>query len=535
MDFFFMPANGSLPVPLWTTQGKVLWCSVGGLPIDIPEDVNIYVLQPNHEGFKKVLLVEGAEEYTAYFHPSMHWLGWSLNAPLDLAPEGTSPWRDPAEFAFRHKEVDLLESWIDIVELGSSESKFRDARGALVGYHVPEYWCSNACHLSERLRNVSEVMAADTEWYGRNSQYRALAILPVAIDDGVIHSLQSSVEEAERRIRGARLIIRSQLGWLSWFTAANREWGRGLDSKDKEFVKSLRLPLRKKRGFLFNLSRDYHKTNFRFLLANEVPFHYAWTDAEEKTGHFLRCSPRYLSEYEDLASRSQVDLTGLPSYASWREDLERYDHYFQDAFSGRVGFVVMGYQPYWDYKIIDYAYYGARPVDSRAERNTTIEELRMPSQHQYRLSDFGTKVGSIERDEHVFFYEDPSIVRERWRNRCAPRPNRAFNTFSRREANDSTAIPSTPSGAKSSTSGPGQGSSLARAIKSRTDIGRTFIPMSLTRQSSESGDVLKGVPHNPSAPRTRRDGGTDEEGMDDPLQDVGMNLAEGTGRTELIL
>ncbi|KAF8124412.1 hypothetical protein K438DRAFT_2154869 [Mycena galopus ATCC 62051] len=179
MEFFFKSANGSTPTTLRTIRGDVQWCSVGGLPIDIPEDVNVYALQPNHEGFKKVLLAEGAEDYAAYFHPGMHWLGWAPNTPLNLPRENGSSWRDPAEFAFRNEEVELLESWIDPIELGSSESEFGDARGALVRYHLPDYWCNIASHLSEHLRNVSEIMAASTEWYGRNSQYPSLAILPV--------------------------------------------------------------------------------------------------------------------------------------------------------------------------------------------------------------------------------------------------------------------------------------------------------------------------------------------------------------------
>ncbi|KAF8181903.1 hypothetical protein K438DRAFT_1767630 [Mycena galopus ATCC 62051] len=75
----------------------------------------------------------------------------------------------------------------------------------------------------------------------------------------------------------------------------------------------------------------------------------------------------------------------------------------------------------------------------------------MPSQHQYQLSDFGPKEGGVEKDEHTFFYEDLSIMREQWRTR--------------REVNASTAIPPTPSVAKSAAQGPGQGLSLTRENK----------------------------------------------------------------------
>ncbi|KAF8206728.1 hypothetical protein K438DRAFT_2013843 [Mycena galopus ATCC 62051] len=524
MEFFFTHVNGSTPAPIWTTRGDKQWCSVGGLPIDIPEDVNDYALQPNHERYKRVLLAEGAEDYAAYFHPGMHWLGWSSNIPLDLSSEADSIWRDPAEFAFSHEEVDFLESWIDPTELGRSESEYGDARGAFVGYHLPDYWCNVASRLSERLRSVSEILAASTEWYRLNSQHGSLAILPVAVDDGTMRSLQSSRKEAERRVRGVRLIVRSQLGWLSWFTAVNHVWDHSLDAKDVEFVNLLKLPLRSKRGILFNLSRDYHEVNLRFLLANSVPFHYAWTDAEEKTGRFLRCSPQYLSEYEELASRGPVYFTGLPSFHLWKEDLERYDRYFQDSRSGRIGFIVTGYQPHWDYRMIDYVYYGARPIDSRTERRAcagrfkgrlvttkfedgtsqttctffrqnpiqgaiAIEDLRMPTHHQYRLSDFGLETGSIEKDKYSYFYEDPSIVREQWRTRCAPRPDRSFNTFSGREDTKSAAIPPGPSGGRRVTSGPGQGSSLARGSGAPPSDRGALVPMSPTRRSSRSDDA----------------------------------------------
>ncbi|KAF8164044.1 hypothetical protein K438DRAFT_1984929 [Mycena galopus ATCC 62051] len=530
MEFFFTPVNGSTPAPIWTTCSAEQWCSIGGLPIDIPEDVNNYALQSDHKEYKRVLLAEGAEDYTAYFHPGMHWLGWSPNVPLDYAPEAGSIWRDPAEFAFSREEVDLLESWIDPIELGHSESDLGDAKGALVGYHILDYWCNTASRLSERLRNVSETLSSSTEWCGRNSQYSSLAILPVDIDEGPIRSLQSSRKEAERR---------------------------SLDARDVEFVNLLQLPLRLKRGILFNLSRDYHETNFRFLLANNVPFHYAWTDTEEKTGRFLRCSPQYLSEYEELASRGPVYFTGLPSFNLWKEDLERYDRYFQDSRSGRVGFIVTGYQPHWEYKMIDYIYYGARLIDSRMERcacaerfrgrlittkfedgtsrttctffrqnpiqgDITLEDLRMPLQHRYCLSDFGRETSIIEKDEHSYFYEDPSIVREQWRTRCAPQPDRSFNTFSGKEDPRSAAIPPGPSGGKSASSGPGHGSGLAKGTGAQPSDHGSRGPMSPTRRSMAPADVI----HDPLVPGIKKGGGIGEEDVNDPRRHLSETLAQ---------
>jgi hypothetical protein len=50
------------------------------------------------------------------------------------------------------------------------------------------------------------------------------------------------------------------------------------------------------------LTRDYHDSNFYFLMYHKVPFHYAWTAGEKATGRFHRCSPEFLEELQDITA-----------------------------------------------------------------------------------------------------------------------------------------------------------------------------------------------------------------------------------------
>ncbi|KAF8125539.1 hypothetical protein K438DRAFT_1891877, partial [Mycena galopus ATCC 62051] len=311
---------------------------------------------------------DDAEDYAAYFNPHFHWLGWT---PVD-----------PAWVAFGNHDVETTENWVDSPTSGSEAD---DPGLSLAGYFLEETWRSTAVKL--------ERLACSTDWYGPNSLTPSLGHIPFGCHES--HQV-------------ANPILRSQLGWLSWFTAVLFEWQR-------VFVNSLRLDERDRRGFLYNLTRDYHDSNFYFLMYHK-----------KETGRF------------HITARRETSMSSLPSYSLWKDDLDRYDAFFQDTRFGKVGDV-----------LTEFLHFGARVLDFRHERRgvrktshvgkrtvTTVTFLRhnpiRPNPHKFQLSDFG--------NENDLFRLDSFLARERARYRYAPRPDRSFNSYNGVANDKSTAV-----------------------------------------------------------------------------------------------
>ncbi|KAJ7848764.1 hypothetical protein B0H13DRAFT_1645410, partial [Mycena leptocephala] len=131
----------------------------------------------------------------------------------------------------------------------------------------------------------------------------------------------------------------------------------------------LRLNDQPKVGVLYNMSRDFHEANLPHLVMHNVPIHVAWTDEEKKNWCFLRLSPEVWGEYAAMrASRTPGDvisLADLPSRAAWRNDWDRSDWFFQNKSAGKRGDVDSEFHPDWDYAIVDFHLWGARPLLNR--------------------------------------------------------------------------------------------------------------------------------------------------------------------------
>ncbi|KAF8131246.1 hypothetical protein K438DRAFT_1999053 [Mycena galopus ATCC 62051] len=373
---------------------------------------------------------------------------------------GGPGYRDPAWVAFGKHEIDIVEEWVDTPTSGS---ELDDPGVSLAGYVLEEDWRRTAVKLSERMLAVSEQLARGTEWYGPDSRTESLGHIPFGINKKAVEKVHESTLVAHSCSLVARAILRSQLGWLAWFIAVVFEWGRGLPVADEVFINSLRLHERDRRGFLYNLTQDYHETNFFFLMQNLVPFHYAWTAAEKGTARFLRCSPKFLQELQDLTARNETDMRSMPSYSIWQDDLDRYDVFFQDTRFGKVGEVLTNFQPDWSYNLVEGVHFGAQPMDTRHERRVCAERFKglvrttrmgnrtvttvtffrqnpirindppnrrqQPNPHRFQLSDFGRVASPNEHEENEIFSRDSFLDRERARFQCAPRPDRTFNSY----------------------------------------------------------------------------------------------------------
>ncbi|KAJ7499678.1 hypothetical protein FB451DRAFT_1014775 [Mycena latifolia] len=287
--------------------------------------------------------------------------------------------------------------------------------------------------------------------------------MPEQVDEGLLFATHYLSEEAQEAATGFRQIILSQMAFLNWFSTIKPTWRDDLDQEDRDFLKLLRMEERPKKGYVFNLRRDYHEMNLAHLYSHNVPFHYTWTPEAATDRRFLRLSPEFQAEYVDLIGRTNeglaLDLSKLPSFPKWKEDLERYDVFFQDARVGRVGDNLTSFEPTWEYMIVDFLHYGARPVNSQVVRRAYAERFRgkvhhgldavsvtfhrqnpiakdeppfarrQPG-HRFELSDFASEeVGTAS--ESATFYESTYLIREQVKNRCAPRESegRTFNNY----------------------------------------------------------------------------------------------------------
>jgi hypothetical protein len=213
MNFFSYNADPNRPVPIWSVRNGVDWCSIGGLPLDIPPDVNDYILKMDHHGFQTKMKQNEADQYAAYFNPHFHWLGWSPTQELStpVAPSNQD-YRDPAWVAFGEGEVGTMEVWVDTPTSGS---KVDDPQESLAGYRLDEEWRSTAGKMSERMRELSECLACGTDWYGPNSTMESLGHIPFGVDRRGLGACCESIHSTESRATQAKSILRSQMGWLA--------------------------------------------------------------------------------------------------------------------------------------------------------------------------------------------------------------------------------------------------------------------------------------------------------------------------------
>ncbi|KAJ7071762.1 hypothetical protein B0H15DRAFT_740334, partial [Mycena belliarum] len=206
--------------------------------------------------------------------------------------------------------------------------------------------------------------------------------------------------------------ILGALGFLAWYLSV-AELGTILEASDEAFLRSLRLLDRPKAGVIYDLPRDYHEANFFHLAWNEVPVHYRWTANEEADGRFRRLSPAYWSEYVALkdatADEDAIQLEEFPSYDLWKDDLERYDWFFQDLRAGKRGKELSShfFRPNWEYRIVDFRLWGARTI-------TNWETIRAYSE-RFRGTVASTPYGTV----CTFFrqnprgLDEPAMLRER--------------------------------------------------------------------------------------------------------------------------
>ncbi|KAJ7108449.1 hypothetical protein C8R43DRAFT_1139988 [Mycena crocata] len=455
MDFD-LPLDRERPIPVWSVKNGIKFCSIGGSPDEISPEITDYLGQPpTYPGItnsRGVLLELDYENFAVRYDSKRHWLGYVSKQAL------SGPEEDEASFIFEQNEVELISEY-ERVE-GSSDSD-GDGGTHLVGFFIANSWNLNTIWMSERLNDIIMSVVLKTDFYGPNAWSNRLGDIPAQVDGKELEKLFYKENIAQTAAGNARRTILEQMAFLSWFSTIMPGWKDDLSMDDQTFVETLRLDERPKTGFVFSIEQDYHEMNAYHLMKHGIPFHFAWTKKEENSARFVRYSPKFMEEYEALkAARSgqSVNLRELPSFELWKDDLERFDIFFQDVYSGRMGEMLTEFRPDWEYHLVDFLHYGAHPIDSRQARRACAERFKATlkrtlqghvctffrqnpirpfqpgetliytDEHEIPIESFGEEDATGISEESVFL-EDIFEVRERVKNRSAPRPDRRYNTY----------------------------------------------------------------------------------------------------------
>ncbi|KAJ7336434.1 hypothetical protein DFH08DRAFT_706650 [Mycena albidolilacea] len=203
--------------------------------------------------------------------------------------------------------------------------------------------------------------------------------MPPAIDYASLDNIQPSEADARKNVERALETVADFCGFLCWISSVSTKWQSALMNSELVFLESLKLQRRQKRGALYKLSKDYHVANFEYLVQNGVPFHYPWTPDEMGQGRFVRYSPRYvggLSAIRLARGDVRVDPEELSFFEEIKDDLNRYDEFFQDIHSERRGVVLTSFDPSYHYYEISFLGYGARSLENWNEIRACAERFK---------------------------------------------------------------------------------------------------------------------------------------------------------------
>ncbi|KAJ7838437.1 hypothetical protein B0H13DRAFT_2367462 [Mycena leptocephala] len=435
--------------------GQDLLCSVYATPDSVPlsimtfRDPVPYLLSRT---LPKPLLVElDPTKYAVWYNPQEHWVGW---IPRELPSDAmeTDEVVDPLGYCFGSKEVETVAEYTDMYY---SSDEGGESRPTLAGWTIANEWTSYVIQTGRHLHDICLELASSTEFYNCPGP------VPDPVDYARLELVFYQHEEALDAAESAKRASLSLLGFLAWFSSVTEVSTSSLSPEDKKFVASLCLGDRRKAGIVYDLPRDLNEMNFAHLLNNKVGFHYAWSEAERKERRFIRFSPEYYNEVSVLRRAEgleEIRMEDLPSFSSWRDDLIGTDWNGQNLRAGKRGDIIRHFQPRWEYYIVDFHLWGARPllhwnaIRAYAERFKAalgdnhrgtvctffrqnplrVDEplfLRPEPIHLQELADFAKEVVGECLPEEEIYYESGFIVWEQRKIFYAPRPGRAFNSF----------------------------------------------------------------------------------------------------------
>ncbi|KAJ6462718.1 hypothetical protein DFH09DRAFT_1113832 [Mycena vulgaris] len=428
--------RGDFPRPVFSMCQGIRWTTFNGSPGDIPRDAISYIHSLRLPGARKS---DGSLEYMdyeqnpVYLDPKKHFRPFSPAAALPMT-------------ALEGGEKDVLAWLFDESEVNAAAAHSGPGRD----------WREECLEVGSRVNEVCVALANNAEFYDVKD-------VPPAVNADDVYAIFVNTEDAYFAIADARKALLDQLGLLFWFTTVSWDWGVGMEDNMVQFIASLRLGERPKRGCLLSLSRDWKFMNPVHYMRNTIPFHYPWTEREEQDCRFFMFSPTFLIEYSrEVENRDgePVPLEELPNYYNWRPNLATVDLFLQDEMrtEGR-SWKRPWFTPDMSYFLILHDGWGARELTNRVEiqvcaelYNCIIEHfernshvtffahypfvrrfshipLRAPSSHRFELWWFGRSESRSGIAEDIFYTRDPILEREKWGVSLAPQEGRIFNAY----------------------------------------------------------------------------------------------------------
>ncbi|KAJ7873401.1 hypothetical protein B0H13DRAFT_2349097 [Mycena leptocephala] len=463
MDDFLLDSTGSTVEPTWSKRDDTWFCSFGASPDSIPRDALKfkaplpYLLKSTTPD--NVLTALDFAKSPVWYNPEEHWLSW---VPLGK-PNWSDHEEDPLAYLFDVRPVPTQANYTLMYGTGSDSDDPMEAKEVFAGYFLEESWQTTAKFHAELLHGICSTLATTTSWYCSDRWTGSSGDAPRKIEDTAITMVYSSEEGAQKAGAAIKRSTLSFTGFIAWFQTLIRLEDTSLHKEDQDYIRTLRLNDRPKAGVLYSMSRDLHEANFPHLILHRVPIHVAWTEEDKRNWRFLRLSPEVWGEYTAVRSSKapseMLSLADLPSGATWKEEWDRSDWFFQNRYAGKRGDILSEFLPTWDYAIIDFHLWGARPllnpkrIRAYAERFkaalTTTDrgtictffrqnpirldeppfDRAQPNPHVHQLTSFSLVTDNERVEENDLFYERTEVVREQNKNIYAPRPSRPFNSF----------------------------------------------------------------------------------------------------------
>ncbi|KAJ7186968.1 hypothetical protein C8R46DRAFT_1206950 [Mycena filopes] len=250
-------------------------------------------------------------------------------------------------------------------------------------------------------------------------------------------------------VMDARRAVLDTLGFIAWWTSAVPNWINGLTGPMVDKILGLGLHADEKRGMLISVNRDWKELNFPLLFEKNIPFFYVWGLFEEREARFLRLDPGMLREYLDAVESNQIiDVWSddIPRTTREFNTAARYDRFFQLKLDPHshvqhelpLASETSGEIEYW---VIDFQHWSRR----RLAEDERVDELNK-LYHHIAVQSESKRVTRVifhrfhKRPPHDALYEDdvlmdkvveeqdPSVIRERFKGRCAPRYGECYDS-----------------------------------------------------------------------------------------------------------
>ncbi|KAK7050661.1 hypothetical protein R3P38DRAFT_3174140 [Favolaschia claudopus] len=476
MDSDFLLKTNSHPLlPETATINGIQFFSFLADPADIPLDVLSYYDNPpfllRASTPKALLKVFDFSKGPVIYNPAEHWLAFAPIGPIPISPffpEGT----EIVGYLFPNHSVPVEASYTDIYGYDSEREDGQNPSSVFSGYVVDDEWATQTSRLLSRLQDICEAVVNNCVWY-RSTATGEKGDAPRRFNPQFAFAPHRFEIEAREVIHELRLATLSCMGFLAWVLSFNAASGLGLPTSEAAFLQSLLLASRPKAGAIFHLPRDSHEINLIHFVANDVPFHYAWTEEAKRDRRFLRLSPELWTEVRSAwmeRPNQELEFADLNSSDEWYDQWKETDWFFQNLLAGKLGKSRSDFKSSWMYYIVHRHLHGsvrltdANVIRAYSERfrcavawsplGTTCTFFRInpydkddpsflrsqPTEHRNELSDFAVNYTENSRLEHDTYYDSTSMTFEMYKNAYAPRPNREFSSFDGRLKPESTKL-----------------------------------------------------------------------------------------------